>query len=139
MRFCILTYMAARLAVSSSPTACLFSSPNSLLLKRSQFQTPICSGVNHTVAQLGSGSMEKRSTMSCSFFQLSPFFSAPRLQKVPLSCGLDLHRDADLGEIGLDDLGRGQPLGLVEDGQRRLSVLGAGLLQELLRLPTSWV
>ena len=93
----------------------LSSSPNSGLFQRSQFHTPIWSGVNHSVAKLGSGCMEKRAMWSWMFFQASPAFWSPRLQIGAGIVLLDGDVDADLGELRLDGLGSAHPLGFVED------------------------
>jgi len=61
-------YMRSRSAASVVIIVCWCSSPNSGLLKRSQFQTPICSGVNQAVAKEGSGCIEKRCRISWTFF-----------------------------------------------------------------------
>ena len=58
--------------------------------------------------------------------------------EIPIGPGIrrhDFHVETDIGEVGLDDLGRGHLLGLrVEGDQRQIEIGDAGLLQQILRL-----
>ena len=72
--------------MSASVSACSCKASYSLLEKRSQFHSPIWPEVNQTVAQLGSGCMEKRTTCICIFFQ-PPALSEAIAFWAPLSYG----------------------------------------------------